>query len=257
MTDTLAQLVLRGDPDRFAATMAAPSHVQARLWPLYAFNLEIARAAWASSEPLVAQMRLQFWADLLVAIDTGAPLLQHEIAGALAAVWRDAHLPVALGQQMIAAREWDISKGRFATEPELIAHLQATGGNLMWLAALASGADPSCENVIRDMAHASALANWFLAAPALRAAGCAPLPDETPAAVAALARRGLTRLASARQARRTLPAAMTPVLLTGWRAGAILTQAARHPDRVLAGALVQSEFARRGSLMLRALSGRW
>lgn len=257
MNDPLAQLVAKGDPDRHAATLAAAPALQAQLWPLYAFNLEIARAAWASAEPLVAQMRLQFWADLLDAIDRGGALPKHEIAVPLAGVWRDAGLPLALGHQMIAARDWDIGKGRFATDAELTAHLQDTGGNLMWLAALAAGADAAQEKVVRDMAHASALANWLLAAPALRAAGCTPLPNEHPAAIVALAQAGLARLAKARRARASLPATLTPVLLTGWRAGAILTQAARHPDRVLAGTLAQSEFARRGSLMLRALSGRW
>lgn len=257
MTDALAQMVARGDPDRYAATLAAPVQVQKRLWPLYAFNLEIARAAWASAEPLVAQMRLQFWADTLDAISAGATLPKHEVAGPLAALWHDAGLPVALGHQMIAARDWDVTKGRFADDAELTAHLQATGGNLMWMAALALGASPSQEVTLRRMAHASALANWFLAAPALRAAGCAPLPDEQSSAISELARTGLQNLALARRDRAALPPALTPVLLTGWRAGAILAQAARHPDRVLAGALVQSEFARRGTLMVRALSGRW
>ncbi len=257
MSERLSQMVAQGDPDRHAATLAASPDVQAKLWPLYAFNLEIARAAWASHEPLVAQMRLQFWADVLDAIDTGASLPQHDVAGPLADVWRGASLPLALGHQMIAARDWDVSKGRFASDADLIAHLQATGGNLMWLTALTLGAHPSQETVIRDMAHASALANWLLAAPALRAAGCAPLPDEGATAIRQLATSGLHHLAKARSYRASLPARLTPVLLTGWRAGALLTQAARHPDRVLAGTLAQSEFARRGSLMLRALSGRW
>jgi phytoene/squalene synthetase len=257
MSDALAQLVARGDPDRHAATLAAPPQVQARLWPLYAFNLEIARAAWASPEPLVAQMRLQFWADVMDAIATGKALPKHEVAGPLAKLWQEANLPVGLGHQMIAARDWDVGRGRFADNAELTAHLQATGGNLMWLAALCSGAMPQHEAPVRNLAQASALANWFLAAPALRAAGCAPLPDESVAAIRALAQSGLSALATARRARAAMPRALLPVLLTGWRARAILAQAAHAPEQVLAGTVVQSEFARRGSLMLRALSGRW
>ncbi|MFM2355945.1 MAG: hypothetical protein RLZZ528_1681, partial [Pseudomonadota bacterium] len=53
-----AAMVEASDPDRFAATMATPAPLRARLWPLYAYNLELARAAWASPEPLVCQMRL-------------------------------------------------------------------------------------------------------------------------------------------------------------------------------------------------------
>ncbi|MCB1349117.1 MAG: squalene/phytoene synthase family protein, partial [Maritimibacter sp.] len=68
-----ADLVRRGDPDRFRAAMAAPVEARARLFPLYAFNLEVARAPWASSDPTVAKMRLQFWRDVLVEIDEGEP----------------------------------------------------------------------------------------------------------------------------------------------------------------------------------------
>ncbi|PKP73045.1 MAG: phytoene synthase, partial [Alphaproteobacteria bacterium HGW-Alphaproteobacteria-6] len=43
-----AEMVRAGDPDRFAATMAAAPAIRDRLWPLYAANLEIARAPWAA-----------------------------------------------------------------------------------------------------------------------------------------------------------------------------------------------------------------
>ena len=257
MSAALAQLVAKGDPDRHAATLSAPLAAQTRLWPLYAFHLELGRAAWASREPLVAQMRVQFWADVLDAIDTGGTIPAHEVAGPLALVWQEAGLPIALGQQMVAARDWDISTRRFANDAELIAHVQATGGNLMWLAALALGAEAQHEAPVRQMALATGLANWLRAVPALRTAGCAPLPDETPKAIAQLAQNGLHALKSARAARASLPAALTPVLLTGWQAGAVLRQAARDPLRVMAGTLGQSEFAKRGSLALRAVTGRW
>ena len=54
-----AELVERGDPDRFLATMAAPVALRATLFPLYAFNVEIARAPWVTQEPMIAEMRLQ------------------------------------------------------------------------------------------------------------------------------------------------------------------------------------------------------
>lgn len=60
-----AALVARGDPDRFAAIMAAPPAARARLFPLYAFNLEVARAPWVTKEPMIAEMRLQWWRDVL------------------------------------------------------------------------------------------------------------------------------------------------------------------------------------------------
>ena len=44
--EACAALVARGDPDRFLSAMAAPVAARAVLFPLYAFNLEVAKAPW-------------------------------------------------------------------------------------------------------------------------------------------------------------------------------------------------------------------
>ena len=51
-----AALVARGDPPRFRAAMAAPVAMRRLLFPLYAFNLEVARAPWVTQEPMIALM---------------------------------------------------------------------------------------------------------------------------------------------------------------------------------------------------------
>lgn len=255
--DELAALVQQGDPDRYAATIAASDSARARLWPLYAFNLEVARAPWVTQEPLIAEMRLQFWSDVLDDIAEGKPARAHHVAAPLAQLWRAADLPVALGQGLVAARQWDIYRAPFADDAAFRAHLDATSGNLMWLAALALGAPPQAEAPVRDMAFASGLANWLVAIPQLQAAGRIPLVDGRDSAVAGLARDGLAQLARARAQRRAVPAHILPVMLTGWQAGAILQRAAQRPELVAQGGLLRSEFRRRGVLMLRALSGRW
>ncbi len=166
-------------------------------------------------------------------------------------------MPIALGHQMIAARDWDIHTRRFGTDADLMAYLQATGGTLMWLAALALGAKPEHEENVRSVGLASALANWLRAVPALRAAGCAPLPSEDAKAIRSLAEAGLAALRKARAERARLPSVLTPALLSGWLAGPVLRHAATDPAAVLSGALEPSEFVRRGSLALRAVTGRW
>ena len=79
-----APLVEAGDPDRFLTVMAAPMPLRPRLWPLYAYNLEIARAPWASSEPMVAEMRLQWWIDTVEAMGRGTLRPGHEVTDGLA-----------------------------------------------------------------------------------------------------------------------------------------------------------------------------
>ena len=43
-----AELVARADPSRFRATMAAPVAARRVLFPIYAFNTEVARAPWVT-----------------------------------------------------------------------------------------------------------------------------------------------------------------------------------------------------------------
>ena len=183
--EACAQLVERGDPDRHAVTRAADPAAQARLWPLYALNLEVARAPWVTQEPMIAEMRLQWWREAVEEIAAGKAARAHEVAAPLAGVMRDAALPVEVLDAMIAARRWDIYRDPFDGAEALFAHLDATAGNLMWLAALALGAPASAEAPVRDFARGAGLAAWLRAAPELEARGRAPLPDPEPQAVRA------------------------------------------------------------------------
>lgn len=251
-----AALVERGDPDRFLAAMAAPVAARARLFPLYAFNLEVARAPWVTQEPLIAEMRLQWWRDVVANAASGAARA-HEVAGPLHGLIREAALPVEVLDRLIAARRWDVHADPFATPAALADYVDATAGGLMWLAAHALGAPPSSEPAVRDYAAAAGLAAFLRAVPVLVARGRRPLPDTDPAAIRALAEGALDRLARARRARGAIPAPAAPALLPGWQAGPLLRQAARDPAAVAEGRLQLSEFARRGRLVWQVLSGRW
>lgn len=246
----LSERVARGDADRFAAVMAAPPACRPSLFALYAFNLEVARAPWVTQEALIARMRLQFWHDV---VDEATNPRAHEVAGPLAELITRASLPRDLLHGLISARESDLERAPFIDEAALWRYLEETSGNLMALAVRALGG--VADDVARDWGTAQGLANYLLAVPALEAAGRMPLPDGRPEAVAALARAGLKRLAQARAARAQVLRPARPALLAAWRARALLTQAAEQPALVAAGALGQSEFVRRGSLLWHALTG--
>lgn len=247
-----AAIVQRADPDRFLACMAAPVAVRARLFPLFAFNVEVARAPWVTQEPLIAQMRLQWWQDAVEEIAAGKTLRQHEVVGPLAAAM-DGLPPESRSapfKALIAARQWDIYDAPFADDAAFMAHLEDTSGGLMWLACGARGP----ERLIRGVGVAHGIASWLTAAPELAARGRVPLVDESDDALRGLARRGLGLLAAARGADFG-PA--VPVLRTAWRAPALLRQVLAAPGRVSAGTLGTSEFQRRASLLARAFTGRW
>ncbi|TGD63061.1 phytoene synthase [Tabrizicola sp. WMC-M-20] len=249
--DACAANVQRGDPDRFLALMAAPVAARARLLPLYALNLEIARAPWVSTEPMIAEMRLQWWRDVVTEPTPRA----HEVARPLHDLIQSAGLPLDVLDRMIEARRWDIYRDPFEDQAAMDAYLEDTGAGLMWLSACALGAAPEAEQPVRAYGWASALASYLRAIPELAARGRVPLVDGRSQAVSQLALRGLIRLNAAR--RTGVPRAQRPALLAGWQAEGLLKQAARDPAAVAEGRLQLSDFARRGRLLWQATTGQF
>jgi phytoene/squalene synthetase len=250
-----AALVERADPDRFLAALAAPPEARPVLLPLYAFNVEVSRAPWVTQEPMIAEMRLQWWRDALEEVASGKPPRAHEVVTELAPIL-DPQAARTL-DRAVAARRWDIYKDSFEDEAHFADYLDATSGGLMWTAARALGAPPETEPVVRDFAWGAGLAAFLRAIPELELRGRKPLPDGRPGAVQTLAREGLSRIGRARRSRHGLPRAAAPALYAGWQAGALLRQAAADPVRVAQGTLGLSEFSRRARLLALGLTGRW
>ncbi|SER96736.1 Squalene/phytoene synthase [Tranquillimonas rosea] len=245
-----AELVERGDPDRFLAAMAAPPAARAVLFPLYAFNIEVTRAPWMVSEPMLGEMRLQWWRDALDEIGRGGLVRQHEVTIPLAHVL-DAE-GAELLDRLIVARRQDIEGGPFESAEALTDYIEETAAGLTWTAARALGAGPESEEPVRARGHAAGLARFLLALPELEARGRRPMAQLAEADVAALVGAARSRLARAGRPARTARAAV----LETWRAGPLLKRAADDPTAALQGVLPQSEFARRAGLMRHAFLGR-
>lgn len=250
-----AELVEKGDPDRFAATMAAPPALRGKLWPLYALNLEIARAPWASSEPMVAEMRLQWWIDTIGEMAAGRSRAGHGVTEALAPLLAaDPDLgPLLTG--LAEARRWDCWRDAFEDHAAFDAYLDATAGNLMWAAARVLGAAATAEPAVRDFAWGAGLSQWFRAVPELAARGRIAFVDGRPESLAALAAEGRARIARARAAAGKVPGKARPALWTAPDAGAILSQAEADPTRIAAGSLGTSPFRKSATLVWRVATG--
>ncbi|NOX73360.1 MAG: squalene/phytoene synthase family protein [Alphaproteobacteria bacterium] len=255
--DACAEKVRRGDPDRFATALIAPPEMRSRLMVLYAFNLEIARAPWVTNEPMIAEMRLQFWADVIDEIADGKPTRSHEVAGPLADLVQAAVLPVADLHAMVQARRFDIYREPFQDAAALVTYTRASAGSLMWLAARALGADRNCRDLVADFGGATGVAGLLRANAELARRGHVVLPDQTHPAIAQLANGALKSLRHARLDRRRVPKSTLAALLAGWQADGILKRARNSPQVVLDGTLEASEFAKRSGLVWRSVVGRW
>jgi len=117
------------DHDRFLCALFAPEAEREDLFALYAFNQEVARIREAVSEPLIGQMRLQWWRDTMDAIYAGdAP--RHHVALGLAEAVRRHDLTRAHFDRLIEARSGDLDDHAPPDTAALVTYAEETSATL-------------------------------------------------------------------------------------------------------------------------------
>lgn len=156
----------RLDRDRFLTTLFAPSGKRGALIALYAFNIEIARVREAVTEPMLGQIRLQWWREAIEGL-AGGETRGHEAAIALAATWKAGSFPADRFISLIDARERDLDEMPFEDIAALEAYAEATSSALMTLAgfALVGNAVEEAGAAIRPAGIAYALTGLLRALP--------------------------------------------------------------------------------------------
>ena len=253
---SVAGLVRRRDPDRYLSARSAPAADRRLLLALYAFNSEVARAAWVTDEPMIARVRLRFWRDAVSAIYEGATTPKHEVAEELARTVSASSLPRAQLEGLIDAREFELHGQTQSGVAEFSEFINSTSGNLMWLAAVALGCGGASERTVRGFAWGAGVASYLRAWPAL-AAGRRAMFNPDDESVQGLIAQADECIRSARSNRSLVPAKAAPSLLAGWRASATLRRAIAEPGLIASGGLGESEFRRRGTLAWRSATGLW
>ncbi|MFC3677389.1 phytoene/squalene synthase family protein [Ferrovibrio xuzhouensis] len=154
--------VRRQDPDRWLTALFAPDVRRPALLALYAFNAEIARAREAVSQPMIGQIRLQWWREAWEGITQDRPR-QHPVVLALHSHCRQAN-PADVAA-LIDARERDMEPAPMADMAALLDYAEKTSAPLMRLAAAALGVPVSddLQAMIRPAATAYALAGLLRA----------------------------------------------------------------------------------------------
>ena len=255
--DACAALVEQADPDRFHTALLAPPERRGGLMALYAFNVEVARAPWVTQEQMIAEMRLQWWADAIDEIFDGKTPRQHEVVGPLAETIGLYNLPRAPFDKLIQERRADIYFDPPSSITAFHDYIDATSSGLMWLAALvcANGCHLD-ETVIRKVGYANGVASLFCALPELLAHDRKPFPSMANPDLSKIAKDAFVRLTWARTKRRAIPASVTPALIVAWQSEAFLSRIVSAPDAANANLQI-SPFRKRWTLMLRAMIGRW
>lgn len=114
-------LVRRVDPDRWLATrFVADPAARADVLTLYAFDHELARASAVTSTPLLAEIRLTWWIEMLDEAYGGRTVRRHPVAQALADVIARRSLPRSAVEPMIESRLAVLEAGGPASETEAV-----------------------------------------------------------------------------------------------------------------------------------------
>jgi phytoene synthase len=133
-------LIRRNDPDRWLASLFVPQDLRRHIHALYAFSLEIARVKEAVSEPLLGEIRFQWWRDALGGTNAGDASANPVAAALLDTIARVDLLKAPL-LELIQARLRDIYGDRLETVSALETYTEATCANLFRLATLVLDGD--------------------------------------------------------------------------------------------------------------------
>ncbi|WP_026608196.1 phytoene/squalene synthase family protein [Methylocapsa acidiphila] len=139
-------LLRRDDPDRWLASLFAPREARPHIHALYAFSLEIARVREIVSEPLLGEIRFQWWRDALDAPDR-ADVAANPVAGALL----DTVVRFDLSKQalldLIDARLFDLYDDPMENMEQLDSYARATSSGLFRLARRILDQDEAAEGL--------------------------------------------------------------------------------------------------------------
>ncbi len=127
-------LIRTGDHDRFLSALFAAEPAREHLFVLYAFNLEIARIRDMVSEPLLGEIRLQWWREGIAAIYEGQAARAHPVLQALEIAIRQCGLARQTFDGLIDAHAEDFSTTPPASMTGIESYADATSGGLMRLA---------------------------------------------------------------------------------------------------------------------------
>jgi 15-cis-phytoene synthase len=185
-------------PDFYLSALLAPRAARTELVALAAFFGDVERIILTVSEPPLAEIRLQWWRDALTAAQAGDKS-GHPIADSLGEGVRAGRLPVALFDDLIDARTFDLYADAVPDEAFVTAYYDKADGSAFQLAALAlGGAAGPPSALIQAAGRLYGATRLHRSMPALQARGRMPFPglsfeDDRQLTAALATRRELLR----------------------------------------------------------------
>ncbi len=265
------------DHDRYLCTLLAAREVRPALLALTAFNVEVARVAEAVSEPMLGEIRLQWWRDTIAELYDGKTR-GHPVVLALAPAIERGLLSRQRFERIIEARIADLSAAAPADLAALEAFAQATAAELhhLWREALGETGD-GATRAVDHAGVAFAMVGLMRATPFHAARGRLYLPADlvrdarlevndvlagrfTPALAGVVLNvldRAEHHLREARSLRRRVPRRALPALLPATLAAMYLRRLRRAGGNPFAGGLAINPLRKQLRLSAAAILRRY
>jgi NADH dehydrogenase [ubiquinone] 1 alpha subcomplex assembly factor 6 len=274
----LAALLRRHDRDRYQTALFAPAGRREGLFALYAFNYEIARVRESVTQPMLGQIRLQWWREVVDAAFHGAPPRHYEVAAPLAAAIREFVLNRSHFDRLIDTRGRDLDDEPPADLAALEDYAEGTSATLFYLALGVLGVEePAALAAARESGIGYALAGLLRALPFHARAGRCYIPADIAArvgldpaaygglrdsaalraATAQIAEAGAGHLQRARRYRREVPRSALAALLPCVVADRFLGRLQRVGCNPLSPDLAAPDTLQSWRLFAAALRGRF
>lgn len=160
-------LVRRGDYDRFLTALPAEPDAREMLFALYAFNLEVAKTSATVSEPVLGQIRYEWWREALEEAVKGEMVRHHPVVQELSRILSAKREAADELQRLISGRERDIdAEAAFSDMDDFENYAEATSGSLLVAACQILGTtDPAIISAARKVGTAWAMTGMVRAAP--------------------------------------------------------------------------------------------
>lgn len=174
-----AQQVHQADHDRFLTALFAPAARREALFALYALNVALSRIGETVSQPMLGEIRLQWWRESLDGIYAGTPR-REPVVEALAATVAPHNPPRALFDALIDSRSLDLYDEAPADLAALEAYAEGTAASLTRLAVICldDEKDGAGEKAAREIGIAWGLIGLVRALPFHAAQGRVFLPAD-------------------------------------------------------------------------------
>ena len=168
--DSVRLAAREADPDRYVAALLSPRVIRADLIVLAAFAGEMRRIPGLVQEPMMGEIRYQWWRDQFAPLERGEKT-GNPLADGLGAVMRRHRLPTGLLIGVVDAAASDLGGELAADDGELASRHARGDGALLELAAVIHGVvrttavDEACAEggLVLALARALSRVPWHLA----------------------------------------------------------------------------------------------